>query len=366
MLQKFAGAVFTTAALLGLCAVHAAIAQEPGRVDSRWCDPHLGRVLERHNTGFALALSGGGYRAMLFHAGALAKLNDAGLLPKLRVVSSVSGGSITSAVLAKSWPQLRWQNGVSTNFAELVIKPIMDYAEASFGYGQVFIGLLPFTSVSQRLVRHYESIFLGIRLADLDYGDTGPVFIFNATSLQTGETIQFRPTALGGPYIGWTTPGEITLSQAVAASSSFPPVFGPLDISLEKPRDWYRCEYAKLGWMRDARSNLLVHSILELQREQPSAYRRSLRLIDGGVRDNLGLDAIEEINNARQQKCRPALDVLVSDGGSGISPEERPNAIWPFQGLRVIDLMTGEPSVVRLHQLISESRNSGSKRLTGA
>src|SRR5258706_9526211 len=44
----------------------------------------------------ALCLSGGGYRAMLFHMGALLRLNDAGLLRRLARVSSVSGGSLTA------------------------------------------------------------------------------------------------------------------------------------------------------------------------------------------------------------------------------------------------------------------------------
>ena len=44
----------------------------------------------------ALCLSGGGYRAMLFHLGALWRLNELGYLKKLARISSVSGGSITS------------------------------------------------------------------------------------------------------------------------------------------------------------------------------------------------------------------------------------------------------------------------------
>jgi predicted acylesterase/phospholipase RssA len=40
--------------------------------------------------GIALALSGGGYRAMLFHTGALIRLNELGLLKQLTRVSSVS------------------------------------------------------------------------------------------------------------------------------------------------------------------------------------------------------------------------------------------------------------------------------------
>lgn len=39
-----------------------------------------------------LVLSGGGYRATLFHLGALRRLNELGLLHRMDVISSVSGG----------------------------------------------------------------------------------------------------------------------------------------------------------------------------------------------------------------------------------------------------------------------------------
>src|SRR5258705_5433838 len=66
--------------------------------------------------GVALCLSGGGYRAMLFHLGALWRLNDAGLLRGLVRVSSVSGGSITAGVLGLKWKQLQFnENNVATN-----------------------------------------------------------------------------------------------------------------------------------------------------------------------------------------------------------------------------------------------------------
>src|SRR5271156_2598981 len=69
--------------------------------------------------GIALCLSGGGYRAMLFHAGAIWRLNELALLKKINLVSSVSGGSITSGALAVAWKALQWDaNGRATNLAE--------------------------------------------------------------------------------------------------------------------------------------------------------------------------------------------------------------------------------------------------------
>src|SRR5688572_4484386 len=57
-------------------------------------------------TGTALCLSGGGYRAMVFHTGVLWRLYEAGLLGKVDRVSSVSGGSIAAGVLALAWKTL--------------------------------------------------------------------------------------------------------------------------------------------------------------------------------------------------------------------------------------------------------------------
>ena len=45
-----------------------------------------------------LALSGGGFRAALFHVGVLARLAELGILRRVEVISSVSGGSIIGAL----------------------------------------------------------------------------------------------------------------------------------------------------------------------------------------------------------------------------------------------------------------------------
>ena len=72
----------------------------------------------------ALCLSGGGYRAMLFHLGALMRLNELGYLVKISRFSSVSGGSITAAWLGFVWHQLDFdQRGVALNFEDVVLHP---------------------------------------------------------------------------------------------------------------------------------------------------------------------------------------------------------------------------------------------------
>ena len=46
-----------------------------------------------------LALSGGGYRAAAYHIGTLRALRKLGILDKVDVISSVSGGSISADIL---------------------------------------------------------------------------------------------------------------------------------------------------------------------------------------------------------------------------------------------------------------------------
>lgn len=62
---------------------------------------------EGEEEGIGLALSGGGFRAMLFHLGSLWRLNELGLLQKLNRISSVSGGSLLAGRLAAGTRQFR-------------------------------------------------------------------------------------------------------------------------------------------------------------------------------------------------------------------------------------------------------------------
>jgi NTE family protein len=61
---------------------------------------------------------------MLFHAGAVWRLNELGYLQKLNRISSVSGGSITNGVLAMNWAKLGYDDGVANNLEEQLIQPI--------------------------------------------------------------------------------------------------------------------------------------------------------------------------------------------------------------------------------------------------
>src|SRR3979411_736561 len=80
--------------------------------------------------GTALCLSGGGFRAMIFHVGVLWRLNELGALGKLDRISSVSGGSITAALLGLKWSRLQFgAGGVATQLLPEVIEPLRAFAQ---------------------------------------------------------------------------------------------------------------------------------------------------------------------------------------------------------------------------------------------
>src|SRR5947209_10080470 len=84
--------------------------------------------INKPEPGMALCLSGGGYRAMVFHLGAIWRINEAGLLQGMKRISSVSGGSITSGMLGLKWKRLKFQNGVAANLEDEMINPVLEMA----------------------------------------------------------------------------------------------------------------------------------------------------------------------------------------------------------------------------------------------
>src|SRR5262245_8362714 len=104
-----------------------------------------------------LALSGGGYRAMLYHLGTLWRLNDANLMRRLGAVSSVSGGSITAGVLAMAWDDLEIDaHGHASKFGELVVDPIVELSKHGVDVMSVISGFFVPGVISRRVVARYR------------------------------------------------------------------------------------------------------------------------------------------------------------------------------------------------------------------
>jgi NTE family protein len=161
--------------------------------------------------GIALALSGGGFRATLFHIGACWRLVELGVLSKLKRISSVSGGSIFAGVLATSWNQLR-ADLTTANYQALVVQPLRAFCRQSVDSAAIAEGALtPWESAGEHIENTYRSALFDVGLNQLP--DT-PIFVFNATNLQTGRSFRFSKPDMGDYLIGLIRNPTLPLAKA--------------------------------------------------------------------------------------------------------------------------------------------------------
>src|SRR5512146_1192745 len=112
--------------------------------------------------GIGLALSGGGFRATLFHLGSIWRLNEQGVLGKLKRISSVSGGSITNGVLGLNWSKLRFADGRAAHFPEVIVAPLREFCRQEVDIVAIGEGaLLPWKSASDVVQNLYRRDLFG-------------------------------------------------------------------------------------------------------------------------------------------------------------------------------------------------------------
>lgn len=195
-----------------------------------------------NSSGVVLILSGGGYRAMLFHLGTLWRLNDLGLLPKLTMISSASGGSIVSATLAARWTSLEFSNECATNFEICIASPLCGLASTSMGSPWQGTSSWMKNYISHKAQAWYRELTNGKSLADLQ---EGPEFVFNATNPQTGGAWQFSKRHRDSGDIPGPT---LDLATVMAASATLPLLAPP---SRFADRDFLTRAVAGDGAVRD-------------------------------------------------------------------------------------------------------------------
>ena len=126
-------------------------------------------------TGIGICLSGGGYRAMLFHAGCMLRIAEIGYLGTsdhqinngvqagtLQRISSVSGGSITSAILGMNWPKVDVDGpNAGTTFDQEVIGPVCRLASKTIDAKSILSGVFLPGSINKKIIRAYKKHLYG-------------------------------------------------------------------------------------------------------------------------------------------------------------------------------------------------------------
>jgi predicted acylesterase/phospholipase RssA len=218
-------------------------------------------------SGSVLCLSGDGFRAMLFHVGALWRLYEADLLRSIKQISSVSASSITAGFLGLNWNRLSFDPGrLWGEFVPVIVAPLRALAGENLDTQAVALGLMLPGSVNDRIRADYDRyLFRGATLQDLP---DEPRFMIIATNVQSGALWRFTKPYMGDYRVGRVARPRIELARAVAASSATPPVLSPCEIRLSP-------------------DEFTPDSGADLQREP---FTTNVMLTDGGVYDNLALE----------------------------------------------------------------------------
>jgi predicted acylesterase/phospholipase RssA len=263
------------------------------------------------NLKIGLALSGGGFRASIFHLGVIRRLEELGVMKNISVISAVSGGSIIAAYYViemerrlreklvlieqgkKTIDQLRMEafERIATDFfavldhnlrcRAMVFSPfyhplqwikslwpgysrsnLMQAEYDRWLYHDNPLDQLP--SVTERTINNQRLVF-------------GPKLILNATSLIDGRGVSYSRIPIGRfEQFTKVDKNVLKLSQVVGASSAVPGVFPPVAIGGEK-------------------------------------------LVDGGVADNQGVEALlkEETGDCCDTTPKLEFDILLISDASG-------------------------------------------------
>jgi len=199
---------------------------------------------------FGLALSGGGFRAALYHLGVVRFLRDAGLLSSISRITSVSGGSIIGAHLVLNWSRYcgtdeEFQKAadelislVRLDVRNRILRRFPLFALVNVMHRLLLRGTVRQYTRTGLLERHYEEYL---------YGDTGllqlpesPHLYILATNLSEGSLCAFcregliiqRRSGPGNAMELRTVPmGLATVPMAVTASSAFPGLFPPIELT---------------------------------------------------------------------------------------------------------------------------------------
>jgi predicted acylesterase/phospholipase RssA/MinD-like ATPase involved in chromosome partitioning or flagellar assembly len=313
-----------------------------------------------------LALSGGGFRASLFHVGVLARMAELDLLRHVEVLSCVSGGSIVGAHYYLEVRRLLHAKAdheiTRTDYVEIVERVARDLMEAVRENlrTRLFVAwqanLRSLVQPGYTRTTHLGELFERRIFARVDDGHRkgprwmddlrivpkgatpdfnpkfdnwrrsakAPILLLNATTLNTGHNWQFAVSWMGEPPLGagstvdrndilrrlyyWEAPPRhrhVRLGQAVAASAAVAGLFDPIELN---------------GLFPD----------------------RSVRLVDGGVHDNQGTTGLIE------QECSV---VIVSDASGQANTVDNPSGELPAVAMRSNTILMGRVREAEFREL---------------
>ncbi len=282
-----------------------------------------------------MALSGGGYRAAMFHLGTLSYLHHLKLdngdtfLDSINTISTISGGTITGL-----WYMLQYANANvnKSSFSELYDKLCNNDVVTPALRNML---LTNSRSLIKEMIESYDRVFFENARFDTIQNiiDSGHIHHFsaNGTDFSSGYAFRFQASrkivnidtrhsrgVIGNKEhrVPWPIAGKIKLSEILAVSSCFPGGFEPLYFPVD------------FEFMTD---------------ESVQSYTKTLTteipLMDGGIVDNQGIEPILLANTQMQyddertngDKNFPCHDLII------VSDVSRPKIKSMKNGKIVVD-----------------------------
>jgi NTE family protein len=314
-----------------------------------------------------LALSGGGYRAASFHLGTLRKLNSLGILDKVDILSTISGGSIIGAyyVLCKNNFN-KFDHDFSLLLKKSVIKKVLLSSTfirivavvllvlilfiyfqffTSFPWisiillitGLYFVIKYQFTifPVSRIIEEIYDAIFY--QKSTLNQFKDKPVIAINSTNLDTGRLFTFSKNRMGdSKYTNEETQfdsNDFPIARSVMASTCVPFAFTPVSVG-------------KHYFTKSA----------------AGSYMKPL-LVDGGVYDNQGIHKITHPSNPPKYINDYECDIIItSDAGNKMSFGSAYNNVLTLLS-RTSDLFMNRIKMLQIMQNLYQNATGAKKEI---
>lgn len=319
-----------------------------------------------------LALSGGGARAMAFHLGCLRALSDKGILERVHVISSVSGGSVIAALYAYSddsfeefeqrvtdrlkkgfvkniilatffsseTPKILWS--LFVYLVHFMFKALFGLIYIAFylvGLGQYFSGVFDqifinppvrYASRTTAFAKYLNNyVYSKLLLSDVKRKNLN--IVINATELRTGTAFRYGNKQSGAWRFGRLI-GQTKVGSAVAASAAFP--------SLLPAIDGFNTFKSKSG-------NFSERTIIA----------------DGGIYDNLGISCLLPNRNAEFSTNTFNVDFIICcAAGQGLPDARYIPFNWVSRMLATVDTIhrrTHSMSFDLLHRLSENNEIKG-------
>jgi len=247
------------------------------------------------DTFVVLVFSGGGTRSAAFAYGVLEKLRDTPitlngktkrLLDEVDIISSVSGGSYTAAYyglfgdrIFRDYKKDFLQRDVQGDMTRMLFNPakLAKLTSPAYNRGDLAAQWLN------------NNIFENKTFSDMSNGNL-PYVIINASDINTGMTFSFIQQQFD--YL-CSDISSYPVANAVMASSAVPVVFGA--ITLKNPQ--VECPQKTKQWNNWVKKSLNHDNVYDrrfqvargLSRYYQPLNMPKIRLVDGGVTDNLGV-----------------------------------------------------------------------------